>query len=84
MSWERLRSTLLLGGVSFDLFEPVREALSAPAPQREESLRRLATAVQQNDGNGSTLPRLLPALTSGDAHARIQGNLGQPTGARDW
>src|SRR5438093_9527928 len=70
MSWERLRSTLLLGGVPFDLLEPVREALTALAPQREESLRRVAEAVQQNDGNGSTLPRLFPALTAGDAHAR--------------
>src|SRR6266480_223784 len=70
MSWERLRSTLLLGGVPFDVFEPVREALTAPPPQREETLRRLAAAVQENDGNGSTLPRLFPALTAGDAHAR--------------
>src|SRR5262245_30066133 len=70
MSWERLRSTLLLAGVPFDLFEPLREALTASAPKREETLRRLYAVIQQNGGNGSTLPRLFPALAAGDAHAR--------------
>ncbi|HTK78278.1 MAG TPA: hypothetical protein VL371_23660 [Gemmataceae bacterium] len=70
MSWEHLRSTLLRGGVPFDLFEPIQESLTATAPRREESLRRLAAAVQPNGGNGSTLARLFAALIAEDAHAR--------------
>src|SRR5262245_12819928 len=71
MSWERLRSTLLRGGVPFELFDPLRAALTTTSsPQRDESLRRLAVFVEQNVGNGSLLNRLFPALASGDAHAR--------------
>lgn len=71
MSWERLRSTLLRGGVPFELFDLLRAALAMSiSPQRDESLRRLATFVEQNGGNGSLLNRLFPALASGDTHAR--------------
>src|SRR5438876_12404627 len=71
MSWERLRSLLLRAGVPFDLFEPVRDLLKAPASvQRNDALDRLATAVEENGANGTTRHRLLPALATGDAHAR--------------
>src|SRR5262249_19699983 len=70
MSWERLRSTLLRAGVPFDLFEPLREALTPPPERPEESLQRLAAAVEQNNGNGSTPPRPIPDLVTGHAHAR--------------
>jgi hypothetical protein len=71
MSWERLRSTLLRAGVPFDLFEPLRKALTTPASrQRDECVRGLVAVVEQNDGNGTTLHRLFTALAEGDAHAR--------------
>src|SRR5437867_3788932 len=71
MSWERLRPQLLRAGVPFDLFEPLRDVLAAPAStQRADALGHLAAAVEQSLADGSTVARLFPALAAGDKDAR--------------